>query len=124
MYPDEAAEQFEIILKQWNPAPVMVNHTYANLLTESLGQPEKALMFRELALAQSPRGWTYQGYANTLRKLKRYDEAIAAFEKAIEISPDRKVYQTQLGDCLAQIGARYEAGEGSGAKPSRCNGVL
>ena len=112
LYSEEAAHQYEWILQQWNPGPVMVNHTYANILTESLKQPEKALPFRERALALSQRGWTYQGYANTLMALKRYEEASAAFEKAVEIEPDSNQYRRQWGNCLAQLGKKYEDGEG------------
>lgn len=107
---EEAAEQYETILRKWNPAPVMVNHTYANILTESLGQPKKALEFRQQALSQAQQGYTYQGYGNTLRKLGRYEEACAAFEKAVEIKPDSQAYRRQWGDCMAEIGKEYETG--------------
>ncbi len=100
-YPEEAAEQYEIILRQWNPAPVMVNHTYANILTESLEQPEKALVLRERALSQSQRGWTYQGYGNTLIELKRYEEACVALEKAGMLGVD---------NALSRVGNLYAKG--------------
>ena len=119
-YPEEAEEQYLIILNEWNPGPVMVNHTYANILTESLDRPEEALVYRERALEQVQRGWTYQGYANTLRELGRYEEASDAFKTAVEISPRSIAYWRQWGDCLIESGqvakaykvyrAAYESG--------------
>ena len=108
-YSEEAEVQYLIILEEWNPAPVMVNHTYANILTESLGRPEEALVYRERALEQVQRGWTYQGYANTLRKLGRYEEASAAFEKAVKSAPKHAVYWSQWGNCLLDSGQVKEA---------------
>ncbi|MEA2068585.1 MAG: tetratricopeptide repeat protein, partial [Verrucomicrobiota bacterium] len=103
-YPEEAEEQYRIILDEWKPGPVMVCHTYANILTESLGRPEEALAYRERALLLAERGWTYQGYANTLRKLGRYEEASAAFEKAVGIVPMNVDYWRQWGKCLMDSG--------------------
>jgi len=108
-YPEEAEAQYLAILDEWNPGPVMVNHTYANILTESLGRPGEALVFREKALAQTQQGWTYQGYANTLRKLGRYEEACAAFENAVEIKPDYATYWRQWGNCLLNSGQAKDA---------------
>ena len=101
---DEAEEQYLIIMNKWNPAPIMVLHTYANILTETLHRPEEALVFRKQALAIAERGWTYQGYANTLRKLNRDEEACEAFEKAVEIKPEYVKYLRQWGNCLLDLG--------------------
>lgn len=108
------AKAYEKILAIWKPGPVMVHHTYANILTESLKQPDAALPFRERALSLAQRGWTYQGYANTLRELGRYAEACDAFEKAVEINPSSKRYLRQWSSCLLALGKAY--GNGIGEK--------
>lgn len=92
---EDGARAYEYILEQWKPGPVMVHHTYANILTESLDRPEDALPHRETALVLAPRGWTYQGMANTLKELKRLDEACAAFARAVELDPQDPDYTRQ-----------------------------
>ncbi len=99
----EGAEAFEAILKQWNPGPVMVNHTYANLLTERLSRSEEALQHRRIALKQAERPWTYQGLANTLNSLKRYDEAEPFYANAVEMDPGDARHWRQWGLCLMNL---------------------
>ncbi len=104
----EGAEAYEKILAVWEPGPVMVHHTYANILTESLGRPESALGHRRIAVELAPRGWTYQGLGNTLRELGRYDEAAEAFAEAVELDPDDD-YWRQWGMSLYTAGHDEDA---------------
>ncbi len=108
---EEGAQAYEYILAQWKPGPVMVHHTYANILTESLDRPEDALPHRWTAQEMAPRGWTYQGMANTLKELNRLDEACAAFAKAVELAPGDPDYTRQWARALYEAERFEEAVE-------------
>ncbi len=72
-----------------------MHQTYANILTEELNCNEKALKHRKIAVKLEPKAWTYQGLANTLRDMKRFDEADKAYAKMIEYDPDDAKYWYQ-----------------------------
>ena len=93
---EEGARQYEIILQHWDPGPVLVHQTYANILSEQLGRHEEALSHRKIAVEQSYKAWTCQGYGNTLRCLGRFDEAVGWLEKAVELAPDDPAYRRSL----------------------------
>ena len=93
---EEGARQYEAILREWDPGPVLIHQTYANILSEQLGRHEEALIHRKIAVEQSYKAWTCQGYGNTLRKLGRFDEAIEWLEKAVELDPDSSDYKRSL----------------------------
>ena len=93
---EEGVRQYEIILREWDPGPVLIHQTYANILSEQLGRHEEALIHRKIAVEQSYKAWTCQGYGNTLRKLGRFDEATEWLEKAVELDPDSPAYQQSL----------------------------
>ncbi|WP_372845644.1 tetratricopeptide repeat protein [Pontiella sp.] len=105
----EGAAAYERILEEWKPGPVMVHHTYANILTESLGRLDDALVHRRIALEQAERAWTYQGLANTLMDLNQLEEAIVAYEKAVELKPEDPDYLRQYGRALLKARRGDEA---------------
>ena len=51
--------------------------------------------------------WNYMGYS--LRHLKQYDDALAAYEKALQIKPKHKGALEYLGELYLQIGQLKEA---------------
>ena len=95
----EAERQFKKILREWKIAPVMVHQTYAKLLTSDLGKPKQALEHRLLAVELEPEPWSYQGLANTYKKLERYKKADQVYEKLIEMKPYNFIYWIQWGNC-------------------------
>jgi TPR repeat protein len=97
------ANEFEYILSRWDPGPVLVHQTYANILSEQMHQHEKALVHRKIAVELDPRSWTFQGYGNTLSKLGRHKEACEWLQKAVDMEPENQLYRTQL--ILAQLNA-------------------
>ena len=82
----EGAELYRQILERWNPGPVLVHQTYANLLDE-LGRFEEALVERYKAVKMEPAAWSYDGLGNTLDSLGRYKEASEAHAKAARLAP-------------------------------------
>ena len=100
----EAAQQYEVILEEWETAPVLVHQTYANILTEALDRPEDALKHRWLAAELEPKDWTYQGLANTLKALGRYEEADEVYAKLLELAPKESDFWRQWGTCLFHMG--------------------
>lgn len=121
-YAHKGADSYARLLKLWKTAPVLVHQTYANILSEELGEHEKALVHRRLAVQLEPEGWSYQGLGNTLVKLKRYDEANVAFAKCTELDPTDSKYWQNWANCLflqkkyeeairkCQISLQYDSG--------------
>ncbi|MEE9369683.1 MAG: tetratricopeptide repeat protein [Pontiella sp.] len=103
------AAAFEEVLAAWKPGPVMIHHTYANLLTEKLGRTEDALPHRLIAVEQAERPWTCQGLANTLNSLERYEEAEPWYAKAVELNSEYYKYWYQWGVCLLKLGCYADA---------------
>ncbi|MCF7848780.1 MAG: tetratricopeptide repeat protein [Kiritimatiellales bacterium] len=83
---EAAAEQYEIILEQWDVGPSLVHQTYGNIL-DSLGLHEKALVHRKITVELEPKSWSYNTYAITLNNLKRYEEADRVYAKCLELEP-------------------------------------
>ncbi len=79
-------ENFKRILESWQPGPVLVHQTYANLL-DDLGRSDEALIERKKAVEMEPSGWSYDGLANTLANLKRYPESNEAHATAVKLNP-------------------------------------
>jgi tetratricopeptide (TPR) repeat protein len=74
------------------------------------GDPDMALLRYEEAAAQDPRSakaWTGKGTA--LQQLERYEEALAAYDRAIELDPGDEVPRRWRETCLRHLG-RGEAG--------------
>ena len=97
------AECYRNLLKQWNPGPVLVHQTFANLLDE-LHQYDEALVHRAVAVKMEPSGWSAEGLALTLWHLKRYDEADKAFAASLEFSPSAGSYYDAWADMLLEQG--------------------
>lgn len=83
---EQGVVHYRKILERWNPGPVLVHQTYANLL-DKLKRYEEALVERRKAVELEPAGWSYDGLGNTLDHMKRYDEADKAHAKAMELDP-------------------------------------
>ncbi len=87
VYSLEGLQAYEHALAHFKVGPVMIHHTYANMLTEETKQPEKALPHRRIALRLEKAPWTYQGLANTLTALGQYEEANRTFKQLVELCP-------------------------------------
>jgi tetratricopeptide (TPR) repeat protein len=91
-YSREAAEAYGKVLEVFDVGPVMVHHTYANVLDEELGRYEDALKHRRIAVGQGPAAWSLHGMGNTFYAMKRYAEAADAYGRASQISPNDVTY--------------------------------
>lgn len=105
---EEGRKHYQVLLTMWNPGPVLLHQSYANLL-DAMKRYEEALVERHKAVDLEPTGWSYQGLGNTLIYLKRYKEAIEALSKAIEIDPDYAPAWSSLGWSLTFEGRYDEA---------------
>lgn len=99
--------QYEKLLSHFDVGPVLLHQSYANILSEQLKEYDEALKHRRLAVLMEPRGWSYQGLANTLRDMGNYEESCEAWEKCLEIDPDCAKYWFQWGCVLFNFG-QYE----------------
>lgn len=86
-YCKAGAEAYRKLIEEMNFGPVMVHHTYANILCEQLGQHEQALKHREIVVTMTNARWARQGYANTLRRLGRYEEADKIYSQLLDEFP-------------------------------------
>lgn len=76
------------------------------------GEHEKAIGLWKKAIAISPNPRYYASLGNAFRRLERYDEAIAAYDKALQTAPNHPVIRLlheSLGICLAEVGRYGEA---------------
>jgi tetratricopeptide (TPR) repeat protein len=96
---EEGIEHYQMIVPKWNPGPVLLHQTYANLLDE-VHRYEDALVERRKAVELEPAGWSYDGLGNTLHHLDRYDESCEAHAKAVALDPDRDLYWCNWGIVL------------------------
>ena len=115
--PAIGVKRYAKLCEQWNPGPVLVHQTYANLL-DDLGKFRESLLHRELAVKLEPAGWSYDGLGNTLGYLKRFDEADEAHRHATEMEPNRPQYwrnwaheKTRRGDTAAAAALEAKAAQ-------------
>jgi tetratricopeptide (TPR) repeat protein len=104
----EGVFHYKKLYEIWNPGPVLVHQTYANLLDE-LERYDEALVERRKAVELEPAGWSYDGLGNTLTHLGRYDEADDAYARAIEFDPDSASHWTNWANEVIAAG-EFSAG--------------
>jgi len=102
---------YEILLKKFRVGPVMLHHTYANLLTESLREYDLAMKHRELTLFMTSRHWALQGVANTLLDMGEYEKANAVWARLARMRPRDSSYLFSWGITLDKLGRHAEASE-------------
>jgi tetratricopeptide (TPR) repeat protein len=115
--PKLGVDLYAELCKRWEPGPVLVHQTYANLLDE-LSRFDESLVQRRLAVKMEPAGWSYDGLGNTLTGLKRWQEADDAFSHSTALNPDDvqfwrnwEISKRQRGDAegAALIQAKLDA---------------
>ncbi len=89
--PAIGVERYKKLCQMWQPAPVLVHQTYANLL-DDLDRCEESLIHRRIAVKLEPASWAYQGLGNTLTKLHRWKEADEAFIRCTTLDPYQRLY--------------------------------
>jgi tetratricopeptide (TPR) repeat protein len=100
-------ERYEKLLAKFTVGPVLLHQTYANILSEILGDHESALKHRYIAVSLEAKGWSLQGLANTLTYLGRYDEACAVWARTVQVAPNDSDYWGGWGWTLRRA-ERYE----------------
>ena len=88
---EEGVKHYKKLLEKWNPGPVLVHQTYANLLDE-LNRFDEALVERRKAVELDPAPWCYQGLGNTLASMNKFQEANEAYAKSVELAPEGASY--------------------------------
>ncbi len=96
-------KRYEKLLEFFRIGPVMVHHTYANLLTEVSGDFELALEHRLLAISMEMKDWTLQGLGNTLIAMKRYEWANAVWAQTVRLYPSDAEYWNRWGATLLAL---------------------
>ncbi|HEY1603409.1 MAG TPA: tetratricopeptide repeat protein [Pirellulales bacterium] len=109
---EEGVKVYQQILAKWQPGPVLVHQTYANLL-DNLHRYDEALVERRLAVSMSPAYWTYDGLGNTLHGLSRFQEACDAHAIATAMNPRRSSNWSNWAKSLNGLGKYDEAIEKS-----------
>jgi tetratricopeptide (TPR) repeat protein len=80
-----------------------------SLYQEALNEFQQA---RQAAPEKEPNLYlVYSRIGNTCDSLKKYDDAVAAYQKAIELKPDSALLYINVGDSLAKLGKVQEAGQ-------------
>ena len=76
------------------------------------GEHEKAVGLWKKAIAISPNARYHASLGNAFRRLERYDEAIDAYGRSLQMAPNHptiKLLHESLGICLAEVGRYDEA---------------
>ena len=104
-----------------NPNGTAELHGYANALGFA-GRPEEAIPLYQEAIRLNPLApsYLYLSYGVTLRQTGRFEEAVAAIEKAIQISPDSVINYIGLAGTYSMMGREKEA-RAEAAKVLRIN---
>lgn len=84
----DGVEAYTKLLELFEVGPVLLHQTFANILAEELDRPEEALKHRRIAVELQPRAWSYDGLANTLTALKKYDEANEIYAEVTRMKPN------------------------------------
>ena len=74
------------------------------------GNYSTALPLLEKAVAENPKNanaWNYIGYSN--RKLKRFDKAMTAYQKALALEPNHRAANEYIGELYLQTGKLAQA---------------
>jgi tetratricopeptide (TPR) repeat protein len=79
------------------------------LLSFDKGHYELAIEWISRAIRQNPTAEYLQHLGKVLERLKRYDEALKAFDKAIQFQPDSAELWRSLGNVLLQLDRGNEA---------------
>lgn len=103
-YSKEAEQCYRRLIEVFDVGPVLLHQTFANVLSEELNMDEEALKHRRIAVQLEPKTWTYQGLANTLSVMKRYDEANEAYAKLVELDPHDADYWRNWAGSLSRQG--------------------
>lgn len=102
-------KQYEKLISKFRIGPVMLHHTYANILEERLGEYEKALHHHLRAVSMEASSWSLEGLADTLYKLGDYDWANAIWARAVRLDPSSTRCQNRWGDTLYKLKCYAEA---------------
>lgn len=104
----EGERSYRALLELFDVGPVLLHQTFANILAEQLDLDDEALKHRKIAVELEPASWTYQGLANTLSAMKRYDEANVAYEKLMEFDANSARYWQNWANSLSYEGNLVE----------------
>jgi tetratricopeptide (TPR) repeat protein len=108
IYVVKGTNYYSKLLSQMDPGPVLLHHTYANLL-DVLKEYEMSIKHRQIAIEMVDVSWTCQGTARTLTGLERYEEADIYYKKAIEHSPSNAALYENWGFSMRKRGKDQES---------------
>src|ERR1700744_1867751 len=77
------------------------------LIAFRAGQYDHALQWTARAIAQEPKPEYLASFGATLSKQGRREEALKAFDKAVQLNPDHAALWEQMGDALLEL-QRYD----------------
>lgn len=115
--PHEGVHHYGRLARLWQPGPVMLHQTYANLLDE-IDSHERALAVRTTAVSMERTSWSMDAMASTLSVLGRHPEAERLYRQVLKMTPDDADRWTNYGICLKRSG-RYEDAMAAFAKADR-----
>ena len=104
-------ERYEKLLGHFQLGPVMVHHTFANILAESLYEYEPALEHRLLAVSMESRHWSLYGLGNTLVSMDKNEWGCAVLARVVRQNRYNAKYMNRLGDALYKMKRYAEAEE-------------
>ena len=93
-----------------DPGGADVHAWYAMSLTYAC-KPEEAIALFQKAIRLNPFGptWYFLQFGNALRMTGRFNEALWAFKKALQVSPDNIMAHTALAATYSMMGRKNEA---------------
>jgi adenylate cyclase len=93
-----------------NPSGANAHAWYAMILTLA-GRPDEAIPISQKAIRLNPfgPGWYYSNFGNALRITERFEEAVPAYKRALQLSPDSIFAHLGLAATYILMGREKEA---------------
>ena len=111
----KANEMLDIYIEKFPKEQWFMQNRINNLV--SSGNTEAALLYLDKAIERAPQGQYYNSKASILSLMKRFEESLVSFEKALSMEPNNALFHQSYGYAYVDWGNMiYDAAQDLSAK--------